>query len=426
MESPYTPGSGMRPRVFAGREAIMCRAEVTLTRVANQRDDVPPMVLTGPRGLGKTVTLAEIATVAAGRGFVVCPVAFDSVSDNLLLLAAALAQAVTPHLRRASPVGRSFLRRLESLSVEINAGLVKITSPGGVAADASEASQRQVLADLLTKSGRLAAGDHKPGVVVLIDEIQEAPRSQLVVLCNALQDSHGSSVVVFAAGLPGAPDQLMAAASFSERFDYQELTRLDRASAERALVEPSLALGVRWRGEAVESMLREAAGSPFLIQKLGNEAWLIDNPAPGSSISAVVAGEAIVRTRRDLGVGMFRGRWAKASPRQQEFMVAAALCADELGIARTADLTRLLRASTPQLSRVRKALMDKGLVESPGTGLLRFTMPGFASYVLSQADSSRLGPLPPALRLALDSARGSVTTTDPDHVRASSPRGEGT
>ena len=88
MDSPYHPGFGARPAVLVGREQQLTRASASLTRVANSSAAAPSaMVLTGARGLGKTVTLAVIGDTATERGFITASVAFDSVSDNVQLLA---------------------------------------------------------------------------------------------------------------------------------------------------------------------------------------------------------------------------------------------------------------------------------------------------------------------------------------------------
>jgi len=407
-QSPYTPGPGARPCVFAGRESIMSRAGMMLTRVANTQRAAPqPMVLTGPRGLGKTVTLGEIATAATARKFLTCSVAFDGVSDNTQLLALALAQATAPLMRKGGAAGRAFVRRLAALSIEVNAGVVKVTSPApATVTESADANARQVLGDLVGKAASLATGRGRPGLVLLIDELQEATRHQLISVCNAIQDTTDAPVAVFAAGLPTTPDKLMSAATFSERFDYQELTRLDDTAAERALVEPSLALGVWWDTDAVRIVLAEAAGSPYMIQKLGDEAWLAAGEAR-TVIGPDAALVAIERTRHDLGVGMFRGRWAKASQRERELIAAIACAADARGIARTADIVRLLDTTSPRLSKTRRALLDKGLIEAPARGLVRFTMPAFADYVLDLTGLPKLGPgvpvvgPPPAIRAIL-------------------------
>ncbi|MCL2780536.1 MAG: hypothetical protein FWD74_03425, partial [Actinomycetia bacterium] len=217
----------------------------------------------------------------------------------------------------------------------------------------------------------------------------------LVVIANAIQDALATTAVplaVFAAGLPNSPEVVMAAASFTERFDFRTLGPLDHAAAERALLEPALAQRVTWQTAAASAVLDAASGSPYLIQRLGDEAWLLADPAPGGEIALKHARAAVDDVRDSLGAGMFRGRWVKASQAEREFMVAVAQTAGMNGVARTRDLTALLGKTTPQLSQVRRTLLEKGLVETVARGELRFTMPGFAEFVLSQVDVPWLGP----------------------------------
>ena len=191
----------------------------------------------------------------------------------------------------------------------------------------------------------------------------------------------------------------MDAASFTERFDFHTLERLNHTAAERALLEPSLNLGVSWDTRAADAVLAAASGSPYLIQKYGDEAWRAANPpGQGHTITRADADEAIRHVRDGLDAGMFRGRWVKAAPAEQALLVAIAQVADGAGIARTRDITAVLGKTTPQLSSTRKALIDKGIIESAGTGLLQFTMPGFAPFVLEHTQSPRLGPGDPTVR----------------------------
>lgn len=410
MESPYTPGFGTRPSVLVGREQVLSRAAAALTRAANSgRPAGQITVLTGTRGMGKTVTLGEISTIARDRGFVTCALSLDSVSDNAQLLAGRLAEAVAPLQGKASSLWERFLRRLETLSVELNAGVVKVTSDGQSGhSDSAQTSARQALGDVITKAAEIAAESQRPGLVVLLDELQEAPRPQLVVLFNAIQDALTTAgripIAIFAAGLPTTPEKVMDAASFTERFDFRTLDRLDHTAAERALLEPSLQLGVSWDTDAAEKVLTAAAGSPYLIQKYGDEAWAAADPDSGTAIRTIHVEAAITQVRDVLDAGMFRGRWAKATQGEQALLTAIAQVADDSGIARTRDITRLLDRTTPQLSGTRKALIDKGIIESVGTGLLRFAMPGFAEFVLEQTQSQRIVPTgqPPALAPAPD------------------------
>ncbi|WP_460841603.1 ATP-binding protein [Nocardioides marmoraquaticus] len=422
MDSPYSPGFGARPAVLVGREAQLTRAIASLTRVANSRTAAASaLVLTGARGLGKTVTLGVIAETAEERGFVTATVAFDSVSDNVQLLAGRIAEAIAPLESKATRASEGWARlrqRLAGLSVELNAGVVKISSaaspdspdPAGAGSTGSGggAGQRQVLTDLLSGAARLATEHDRPGLAVLLDELQEAPHAQLVVIANAIQDAltnggasggrsgasggmaGGAPLVVFAAGLPETPERVMAAASFTERFDFRGLARLDVDAAERALIEPANQAGVTWDVDAAAAVLEAAGGSPYLIQRLGDETWLLADPGPGEAIALEHAEAAVSEVRDNLAGGMFRGRWVKATPLERAFMVAVAQVVDDQGIAQTRHITAVTGRTTPQWSRVRGSLIDKGLVESAGTGTLRFTMPGFAEFARHRVDAAWL------------------------------------
>ena len=391
MDSPYKPGFGARPAVLVGREAQLARAEVALTRIANSGEAAAAtIVFTGARGLGKTVTLGVIGDRARERGFVTASVSLDRVSDNVQMLAAAVAEAIAPlHHTGASSVWQGVKDRLSALCIEVNAGVVKIISDAPESRPATTTIQRQVLASLLAGAAAAAREKGHTGLVVTLDELQEAPGDQLVVLANAIQDAtktEHAPLGIFGAGLPQTPELVMEAASFTERFDFRTLGRLEHGAAERALIEPAIALGVRWEPSAAELALENAAGSPYLIQYIGDETWMHAAPRTGSAISRGAVETALVQVRDNLDNGMFRGRWAKATPAEKAVIVAIAQTCDRAGVARTAEVSTELHADTRQWSMARRALIDKGIVESVGRGLLRFTMPGFASFVVARVD----------------------------------------
>lgn len=393
LDSPYKPGFGARPAVLVGRESHLARAEAVLTRVANSGEaTAASVVFTGARGLGKTVMLGVIADLARDRRFVVAQVSLDRVSDNVQVLASAIGEAVAPLQRHGtSAVWQRLVDRLASLSLELNAGLVKIVSDAPTRTPATAVTvQRQVLASLLQSAAQGARENDHAGLVVLLDELQEAPTAQLVVLANAIQDATkapGTPLVVLAAGLPITPELVMDAASFTERFDFRTLSILDQASAERALLEPAMNLGVRWATEAARAALDTAAGSPYLIQYIGDEAWLQAPRRVRTTITCDQVEHALSQVRDNLDNGMFRGRWNKSTPGEQVVLMAIAKSVDHrTGMAATADISALLEAAPRQWSMLRKALIDKGMVDAPVRGRLRLTMPGFAAYVSAQAE----------------------------------------
>lgn len=396
LDSPYRPGFGVRPQVLAGRESLLARAAADLVAVRNTRAAAPSVtVYVGPRGLGKTVTLDEIAGIAERQGFVVGHLRLDSVSDNIQLLASEAAKVTGPLQGLGDSIRATLAARLKALSVEIDAGVVKITSDQPKQRG-NETVERQVLADILANAARLALTHGRPGLALFIDELQEPPREQLVVLCHALQDVLTSRpappLIVFAAGLPATPDKVVEAASFTERFDFRPIRRLDQVSAQRALLEPALASNVQWDPDAANRALHAAAGSPYLIQRIGDEAWRVTAPDPSDTITPADVDQALLHTQEGLETGMFRGRWSKTTPVEQEVLAAMAYAADDTGTATTSDITAATGRTTPQLSMVRKSLIDKGLIETAGKGRWQFTMPGFAEYIRRQNEPDTRPP----------------------------------
>src|SRR5512138_1171904 len=66
VRNPYAPGAGQRPPELAGRDRELSQFEVVLERVARGRPE-RSLVLTGLRGVGKTVLLNTLRSAAIGR-----------------------------------------------------------------------------------------------------------------------------------------------------------------------------------------------------------------------------------------------------------------------------------------------------------------------------------------------------------------------
>ena len=66
--NPYSPGAGTRPPALVGREREIEAMDIALQRLRLGRDGRSAM-LTGLRGVGKTVLLNEFEQLAQGRGY---------------------------------------------------------------------------------------------------------------------------------------------------------------------------------------------------------------------------------------------------------------------------------------------------------------------------------------------------------------------
>ena len=68
IRNPYAPGAGQRPPELAGRDEQLAAFGVVLERVANGRPE-RSLVLTGLRGVGKTVLLNALRGAAVRKGW---------------------------------------------------------------------------------------------------------------------------------------------------------------------------------------------------------------------------------------------------------------------------------------------------------------------------------------------------------------------
>jgi Cdc6-like AAA superfamily ATPase len=68
ISNPFSPGAGSPPPELAGRDGILEQARVLLGRVLAKRPE-KSLLLTGLRGVGKTVLLNEIERQAQASGY---------------------------------------------------------------------------------------------------------------------------------------------------------------------------------------------------------------------------------------------------------------------------------------------------------------------------------------------------------------------
>ncbi|MCY7400483.1 MAG: ATP-binding protein [Nocardioides sp.] len=405
LPSPYTPGAGARPPVLSGREELLARAEVDVAAAATlRRPASAPLVWTGVRGVGKTVALAEVRRTAESVGVLTVHLTVERDRSLARRLAEACAAAMAEAgVDRRGRLWARVVERLAAFDVELSVGgVVTVRSegrPGAVVGDVGRDQLRQLLEDVTDQA--VQAG--RPGLLLTLDEIQEAPSDDLVLLVNTLQDltSGQRPVVTVLAGLPGTPEALMRAGSFAERFAYSRLRNLEPEAARRAVVEPAANLDVRWEPDAVQLVTALAAGAPFLLQLYADNIWRLVDPDRGGSVDLPTARAGVLAAEESLWDGQYRGRWARATRAERAMLGAIAAALDpHTRVAQISAVGARLGKKSKQMSKARADLIDKGLLEPVGRGELAFTVPGFEWFVLAQvADSASDRPDLPTLEL---------------------------
>src|SRR6266446_6770570 len=68
IKNPFSPGAGSPPPELVGRDPVLEQAQILLGRVRAKRAE-KSMLLTGLRGVGKTVLLNEIERLAKAEAY---------------------------------------------------------------------------------------------------------------------------------------------------------------------------------------------------------------------------------------------------------------------------------------------------------------------------------------------------------------------
>src|ERR1700674_4050898 len=90
ISNPFSPGAGSPPPELVGRDPILEQARVLLGRIKQKRSE-KSMLLTGLRGVGKTVLLNDIERLARREGY---QTIFIEAHENK-----ALGSLIVPYLR---------------------------------------------------------------------------------------------------------------------------------------------------------------------------------------------------------------------------------------------------------------------------------------------------------------------------------------
>jgi hypothetical protein len=387
--NPFRPGAGRRPPVLAGREPLLEAFTVVRRRAEELGEGDRGWVLHGLRGVGKTVLLAEMLRQVGSRGWITAKVEATPGTPLQVALAGALLRSMRTatgrhpesRLRRLLGVFKAFSMKFDPSIGVVSLG-VEVEPLTGVADTGRFADDLAALFGVLGETSR----DLGVGTLVLIDELQEASRDDLVALISAVhligQADVPLPVVVVAAGLPSLPVQLAEATSYAERlYDYRPVGLLDAAGARSALVGPCLQRQVSWDERALDEATAAARGYPYFLQAVGKHVWDVARASPIRSDDVAVGLEF---ARREVDDGLYRARWERATPAQRAVLRALAQTGGEAPVP-VADLAAALgKRRVSDLSVARDELIKKGLVYAPQRGLLAFTVPGMHEFVHEQ------------------------------------------
>ncbi len=387
VRNPYAPGAGQRPPELAGRDRQLDAFDIVLERVARGRPERSVM-LTGLRGVGKTVLLNQLRSAARSRGWGTGKLEARPDQELRRPLASALHMAVRSLAvaHRNPEQVDDFLGILKAFALRSTAdkGMRERWNPGiDVPAVTGRADSGDIeidLVELLMEAAALVR-ELGIGIAVFIDEMQDLGAADISAICGACHElsQDAAPLIVVGAGLPHLPAVLTASKSYSERlFSYHRIDRLDRESADQALIAPAERESVKYSEEALDALYLKADGYPYFVQAYGKAVW---DAAAQSPISAEDVAVAAPAAEEELAVGFFGSRYERATPAEREYMRAMADLSGDDGPVATSAVAAELGRKPASLSPARDGLIKKGLIYSAERGTIGFTVPHFGRYL---------------------------------------------
>ncbi len=382
VRNPFSPGAGAPPPELVGRAEVLEQARILVERVKQGRPE-KSILLTGLRGVGKTVLLNEIKRRAQASGY--RTLAVETPEERSLIA------SLVPQLRgllfeldRLAGIGMKARHALSVLKAFVSAVRVRYgelelgldLEPEKGVADSGDLEAD--LPDLFVVIAEAAKEKQAP-VGLLIDEIQYLDEEELRALIMAMHKLQQEQLpfILVGAGLPTLPALAGKAKSYAERlFSFPVIGALAKPEAVQAIRGPVRAAGLDIESAALAEINRLTKGYPYFLQEWGYESW---NRADESPITIKDVKAATPTVIRKLDEGFFRVRFDRLVPSEKKFLRAMA----ELGPGphRTGDVANGLTVLVTSLGPVRANLISKGMIYSPEHGKLAFTVPLFDEFM---------------------------------------------
>jgi type II secretory pathway predicted ATPase ExeA len=368
VSNPYAPGAGTPPPALVGRDDVIEDAEIALRRLRSSRTS-QHLLVTGLRGVGKTVLLGKLAAVAEHAGYRVIRVEALGGDDTIRSLLRQ-ARRIVEELDGGAKVARA-LRSIESVSLTVAGTGVAIERQ-------ADRADREALADVIVDLAAAAAGEDL-GIMLALDEAQVLDRHDLRRLLAGVHrcGQDGLPLYCLLAGLPNLVGEVARAATYAERmFTVADLGPLTPGQVVQAVVEPAEDIGVSWSSQATDQIVDRSDGFPFFVQTWAYHTW---NAATDEPISAADVARAAPNADHALDSSFFAARIARIPASEVAYVQALASLGP--GPHRSGEVAAAAGKSTPQVAAFRDRLISEGVIYAPRYGWVEFAIPHFDRYI---------------------------------------------
>jgi broad-specificity NMP kinase len=396
--NPFRPGAGHPPPHLAGRD----KAIAEFRKLLRQDVILENAVITGLRGVGKTVLADKLKPIAIQEGWLwvgdyIAEAATESEANLATRILTDLSavtgqiEVVQEHDGGTMSFRSEPMRTKQHLNFDYLKGQYEQT-PGLVA---------DKLRSVLEGVAHVVRTVKKRGVIFAYDEAQNladhaADRQHpLSVLLDVFQSIQRKQIpfMLLLTGLPTLFPKLVEARTYSERmFHIIDVGKLDEADSRQAIIVPMQNAGFVFTDESVDLIVEASGGYPYFIQFICREAFdaVSQNIVGGEPPKSIELSTVIQKLDRDF----FDGGWSKVAERQRDVLeIAAALDTSdaEFTVAEIAEKSKSHdggRISPSHVNQMLASLCKAGFVYRNRHGKYSFALPMLRRYIIRRARST--------------------------------------
>ncbi|MDR1440929.1 MAG: ATP-binding protein [Bifidobacteriaceae bacterium] len=355
--NPFKPTFGTAPPELIGRNQVI--EDIHDGILEGVGSPLRAVLLTGPRGTGKTVLL-DAARQAAER-------------EQWVTVEVSGAPGMLRSILDGTRVALGYLLDSDKVHLGgIGIGPVSLQLNRDVAPELSWPYQMNRLLELLA--------EHGTGLMVTVDEVTPA-LSEMRDLALTFQHwvREEREVALIMAGLPTGIEGLLTEESltFLQRAERYDLGHLEIKLVAKSYKAIFAAAGRRATPEAIEAAANARAGYPFLVQLIGYYAW----KAGGDTIDANTVSAAAAKARRSMASRIHQAALKDTSDVDRRVLNAMA---QDAGPSWTRRLAERLDVSPQYLDTYRNRLLTAGLVIAPRRGYLDYAIPYMREYLRAE------------------------------------------
>ena len=361
IDTIFSPSFGNKPNTLIGRSQIMKELMDGLNSIKGSKERA--MLITGNRGVGKTVLLLELNDMAKKNNYIVA---------SPTIVSRGMLERI---VEKIQDEGEEYLETNNKKLTGGSVGFLGFSAGLQFSKEEKESKSFAYKLDKLTK----ALNDKGLGVLILIDEVQ-ANNEALKELIIAYQEmvGIGRNVSIAMAGLPGAisstiNDHVLTFLNRAKKIKVEPLKDIDiDAYFEKSFSD----LGIYINDKQRKELVVKSQGSPYLVQLLGHYVTIYSTDK--GIIEDSEYKKAVEYAIKDFEEDICETTLNNISQKDVEFLIAMA---NKGEIVKIKEILEYMGVKDDYAQLYKRRLIDSGIIEQVKRGEVRIAIPYIKDYL---------------------------------------------